>query len=439
MKILASRHYLLLPIYRHTCPEEELRLLEITCEGSVIGRFLIPALQGTSSLAEIAGMTTAAYNAAIDIQAYAGKTLEIATELPDRYLLAVHQSDELPQIPAQSERPSIHYTAPYGWINDPNGLVYADGVWHLYYQHNPLGTQWMNLSWGHAVSTDLVHYTYVSDVMFPDEHGPMYSGCGFRNDRGALGLPEDALLFYYTAAHDQTRLSGEHSTQRRAYSLDGGRTLIKDDAWELPCNIEGNRDPQITWYDELGAYIMVLYLDGSRFAIYRSTDLNDWEQTQTLELPGMDECPNLFRVTAEDGRTMWAFTAAEGAYVLGDFDGRTFTERVPMQHLYDGEIVNPEHHHWLPYAAQVYSGTPGRTIMIPWLQIPNRSTCYTGALGLARELTLAEDEHGLYIRQQFVPEAADYVTEDDLGTHVDDAYIHETITEDGRFYIVEID
>ena len=108
-------------------------------------------------------------------------------------------------------------------MNDPNGLVYAEGVYHLYFQHNPFDVQWENMSWGHAVSRDLLHWEQKDDVLFPDETGTMFSGSGIVNDRKMLGLPEDALVFFYTAAGNNNKWSaGKQFTQRIAYSTDGG-------------------------------------------------------------------------------------------------------------------------------------------------------------------------------------------------------------------------
>lgn len=439
MQVTITHNYLTFPIWPCKCGHDDLRLIAVSRNGRAIYRFLMPAYE------DMPGMTPAGeqgaqpdYVASIDVTIYKGQTLEIKGELPEEYLARIGQSDVIVEPPTQRERPEFHFTAPYGWINDPNGLVYQNGVYHLYFQHNPMNTQWANMSWGHAVSTDLVHFRFISDVLHPDENGTIYSGCGLVNERGCLGLPENALLFYYTSAKDPTRLSGEYSTQRLAYSLDGGRTLIKHPTWELPYDAEENRDPKVQWIDEFACYIMVLYLEEHRFAIYRSADLDHWERTQILEFEETWECPDLFRVTNEDGRSAWAFTAADGYYVLGEFDGYTFSATSPVQCLYGGERREDCVSGWLPYAAQTFSGTPGRTIAMAWLRIPNRGTCYTSAMSLARELTLAEDENGRYIRQQFVPEASAYVTRDESGTHVEDAYIRETISADGRYYTAEI-
>lgn len=120
-----------------------------------------------------------------------------------------------------SRRPSIHFTPQTGWMNDPNGLVYADGNYHLYFQHNPFDVQWENMSWGHAVSRDLLHWEQKDDVLFPDETGTMFSGSGIVNDRKMLGLPEDAVIFFYTADGNNNKWSaGKQFTQRIAYSTD---------------------------------------------------------------------------------------------------------------------------------------------------------------------------------------------------------------------------
>lgn len=130
--------------------------------------------------------------------------------------------------------PKLHFAPKYGWINDPNGLVYHDGIFELYYQTNPNGVEWDDMTWEHARSTDLIHWEELEPVMYPDENGMMYSGCGLRNDKEVLGLPKNALLFPYTAALFSEGFTNQHFTIRLAYSTDGvvteflnlGRNLI---------------------------------------------------------------------------------------------------------------------------------------------------------------------------------------------------------------------
>ena len=322
------------------------------------------------------------------------------------------------EIPPGEE--GLHYHAPYGFINDPNGCVYADGVWHLFHQHNPMNSAWGNMSWGHAVSRDLVHFTFVGDAIWPDRRGVMFSGCGIKNDRKCFGLPEDALLFFYTSAGGFGLTSCKEScfTQRLAYSLDGGKTLIKKEDWEIPFIEKETRDPKVFWHEESGHFVMPLYLNDKRFGIYVSEDMETWERTQEMDYPPMWECPDLLRLKGE-GTEKWAFLSADGLYFIGSFDGRTFTPEGEMQKLYSNE---------LPYAAQTWSGTGDRVVQIAWLRTKNRGELWTGMMGVPRELTLGKDSQGFYIRQRFVAEAEPYLK----GGAAEDRYVREEIDPSGR-------
>ena len=207
-------------------------------------------------------------------------------------------------------KPSLHFTPSYGWMNDPNGLVYHDGIYELYYQHNPRGIDWNCMTWGHARGTDLLHWEDLGDVLEPDENGLMFSGCAIRNDRGLLGLPEDALLFFYTAAgHSSRESKGKPYTIRLAYSTDGGNTLIKKDGKLANGEVietlaAENRDPKVFWHEESGAYILVLWIENNDFGIWRSEDLEQFTMTQRVTLESGYECPDLFRlpvISAKEG------------------------------------------------------------------------------------------------------------------------------------------
>ena len=139
------------------------------------------------------------YYAGIPVEQYLGKKIVICADAPKSFLSCIKSENENNEHKMQLPRPLIHFTADTGWTNDPNGMIYADGIYHLYFQYNPFNTSWENMSWGHATSTDLLHWQQQDTVLFPDESGTMFSGCAISNERSLLGLPSDALLFFYTA------------------------------------------------------------------------------------------------------------------------------------------------------------------------------------------------------------------------------------------------
>lgn len=325
-----------------------------------------------------------------------GETPQYYARMPVQGDVTVTGADEpyaaairtVPQpIPAEPERPRCHVTAPTGWINDPNGLHYADGVYHAYYQYNPLSVRWCNMSWGHAVSTDLLHWTTQPPVMYPDETGPVYSG-------SAVVTPDGTRVFFYTAAGGESPWSaGRAFTQRRAVSKDGGRTLQKQ-GLAVDTIAQTNRDPKVFYHAESGAYIMVLWVADADFAILRSTDLHEWTMSQRITLDGGYECPDLFPLTDADGTTHWVFWTANGTWYGGTFDGFRFDWDGAVHHAYANRHA---------YAAQTFGGTD-RVISVPWIRFPNGGRCFTGALGLPRTLSLTQRAGKRTIAQQPVRE-----------------------------------
>jgi len=429
-EFIAEKEYLELPVPVTGAGSSPLRIYE---QDKLVYEFMIPGMQeGEGAVYHAALPLLRAGECGFDTPIRKGDRLRLVFEggkLPGE----IRQTDhpEIPEAPAYE----LHYTAPYGWLNDPNGMIFYKGCWHLYHQHNPFATVWDNMSWAHAVSEDLIHFRFHSDVLFQDDAGMIFSGCAIKNDRGCFGLPEDAILYFYTSAggvpgRPELASASGVPTQRMAYSLDGGRTLIKYRKWELSMLARENRDPKVFLHEESGAYIMVLYLIDNRFRIFRSDDLENWEQTDELDMPPMWECPDLFRVRNEEGESAWAFMSADGYYYMGDFDGYRFTKKGNMRKLYADEI---------PYAAQSFSGTGARVISMAWLRLENRGEPYTGAMSVAREFSLGRDEEGSYIKQAFVPEAEAYVlTGDDGSKRIEDCGITEWIDPEGRLLHVEI-
>lgn len=339
------------------------------------------------------------YLAFLPISQFQGKEILLKGDYTQNFINSVHTAKHI--IKKRQNRPQIHFTPDYGWINDPNGLLYQGGLYHLYFQYNPFDTQWDNMSWGHAISKDLLHWEQIDTVLFPDEDGTIFSGCGIVNEFGLLGLPKDALLFYYSAAGNANELSkGKDFVQKLAYSLDGGNTLTKS-LVAVPTICKENRDPKVFYHEPTKAYIMCLWLEGNEFAILRSVDLKKFEISQRLFLDQGFECPDLFELKIEDEsgentqETKWVFWCADGYYYLGNFDGYEFHVEGSKKEAY---------HTKLPYAAQTISNMDGRVISIPWLRTKTVNKLYTGCMGLPREFNLCRCKGELRLKQSLPKE-----------------------------------
>ncbi len=384
-----QREYLYIPI----CPGREERKLEIFLreEGETpekVYEFMVP-VNG-----DAAGEYACDFYAEIPVRQYQGRKLLLSGDFPRAFEEAILLSEK--RQGEGGERPVIHFTADTGWTNDPNGLICANGVYHLYFQYNPFNTSWNNMSWGHAVSGDLLHWRQEETVLFPDGSGTMFSGCAIPNERGLLGLPKEALLFFYTAAGGTNEWSrGEEFTQKIAYSLDGGRTLSKMEKPCLPTVCRENRDPKVYWHEESQAYVMALWLEENDFGIFRSRDLAHWEQSDRLTLEGAWECPDLLRLSGGNGESCWFFWAADGFCFPGEFDGYRFRPYGGRQQAYVNKI---------PYAAQTYCGVADRVISVPWLRMENDGRAFTGTYGIPVELGCKRTEEGYVLTQRPVRE-----------------------------------
>ena len=217
-------------------------------------------------------------------------------------------------------RPQYHFTARKNWLNDPNGLVYRDGIWHLFFQHNTEATTWGNMTWGHAESRDLVHWDQVDHALYPDSLGTMFSGSAVVDKYNTAGFGEDALLAFYTAAGQFVNPQKPY-TQCLAYSLDNGRTWIKYEQNPIINEIApGNRDPKVIWHEGTERWIMALYLSGDRYCLLSSQDAKSWTHLQDLTLEGDRECPDFFPLKSPSGDEKWVFTGASGNYLIGEFN-----------------------------------------------------------------------------------------------------------------------
>ena len=384
-KINCDKSYLWIPVQVHGEQTE----ITFEIDNEKVMEFKIP----------IGNDSNIDFYASIPIDNFKGRTFLLSGTDVMHFYNGISQAD----VPYQKEgvtRPQIHFTADTGWINDPNGLVYQDGVYHMYFQYNPFHVEWENMSWGHATSTDLIHWKQEDTVMWPDEYGMMFSGCGLRNDKELLDLPKDALLYYYSAAGDTSTWSkGREFVQGIAYSTDGGKHLTKLKDINIPTIEKENRDPKVFWHEKSQAYIMVMWLQEDEFAVLRSTNLKDFSISQRLRLTDAFECPDLFelQVVGEE-ETRWVFWCADGYYYVGDFDGYTFTN-------YSDKLVS--YASKLPYAAQTISGLDNRHVSIPWLRARFEDKPYTGAMGIPREFSLLRTNDGLRLQHNLCKEYKD--------------------------------
>lgn len=261
----------------------------------------------------------------------------------------------------ETYRPQFHFTAKKNWLNDPNGLVFYNNTYHLFFQHNPTGIDWGNMHWGHATSTDLVHWVEHEIAIFPDKHGPVFSGSAivdWNNDAGLQEGTEKTLLAFYTGAT-------EPAVQCLVYSNDGGKSWKKYEHNPILKNITpGNRDPKVVWHAPSKQWIMTLYVrdkevDGIQF--FGSRNLKEWTFLSKIE--GFYECPDLFElpVDGDAKNRRWVLFAADGGYRVGQFDGKAFLPETEKQRSDYGANY---------YAAQTYSDIPakdGRRILIGWM------------------------------------------------------------------------
>jgi len=266
----------------------------------------------------------------------------------------------------EAYRPQFHFTPKTGWTNDPNGLLWYKGEYHLFFQHNPFDTKWGNMTWGHAISKDLVHWMQMENALRPDKMGTMFSGSGIVDVDNTAGLQkgdEKTLAVLYTAAGGTSDESkGQPYTQCLAYSNDRGRTWIKYAGNPVVPNFApGNRDPKITWHAPTARWIMVMYLTGNAFRFLSSPDLKTWTKLHDINVPDASECPDFFEmpVEGEPGETRWVWTSASDRYLVGAFDGKRFIPEV---------MTSAGHHGANYYAVQTYSNIPdGRRIQLGWM------------------------------------------------------------------------
>lgn len=336
----------------HTDPKAEKERMKFSVGGETVSVYQI------SPSAENDG-----FPAYIDVRNYIGSQMEI-TFFGDSHFCFL-EKDEIsePGLYLEGYRPKIHFTPKLGWMNDPNGLYYKDGVWHMFYQHNPCSTDWGNIEWGHAESTDLVHWTEKVAAVCPVGGSIVASGGAVIDSCNRAGFGNDAALLYFTEyppSCNGVDFDGNAFTQKLALTGTCGGKTLRFDGNPVVGNIGcGNRDPHVRWCEEKNCYVMALfYGDGTDvFVLLESKDLVNWTEFQRIRLPGDEECPGLVPVIADDGTRHWVFSGAHGTYLVGNFtDGRFTAEDIPRIMSYGKR-----------YAAQWFANAPsGRLIRLAW-------------------------------------------------------------------------
>jgi fructan beta-fructosidase len=291
-------------------------------------------------------------------------------------------------------RPQFHFSSRRGWNNDTNGMVYYDSEYHMFYQHNPYGWPWGNMTWGHAVSTDMIHWTELSDAIHPDEMGTIFSGGAVVDKNNSAGFKtgdEDVIVCFYTSAGGTNSWSkDEPFTQSIAYSNDRGRTFTKFEGNPIIGHIRGgNRDPKVIWHEPAKKWVMVLYVEESDMDFFTSTDLKNW--TKTSRLKSFHECPELFElpVDGDENNTKWVIYGAAADYFIGSFDGREFKPETEELRFNYGNAF---------YAYQTFSDIPeedGRRIMMGWGQVPMPDMPWNQMITFSIVLSLRTTDEGI--------------------------------------------
>lgn len=290
-------------------------------------------------------------------------------------------------------RPQFHFTSKRGWNNDSNGMVYYDGEYHLFYQHNPYGWNWGNMTWGHAVSTDMIHWAELGDVIHPDHLGTIFSGSAVVDVNNTAGFQtgdDKVIVCIYTSAGGRNPMSkGRPFTQSIAYSNDRGRTWTVYEGNPILGHINGgNRDPKVIWHTPTAQWVMALYLDDREMGFFTSKDLKTWEFHSKIKC--FHECPELFALPVEGDKAneKWILYGGSGEYLVGHFDGSEFRRETDAIPFHYGNCF---------YASQTFNNIPssdGRRIQIAWGRVKMPDMPFNQMMLFPVTLTLHSTEEG---------------------------------------------
>ncbi|RYD43039.1 MAG: 2,6-beta-D-fructofuranosidase, partial [Verrucomicrobiaceae bacterium] len=316
----ATTRYLNIPI-KNGAPK---RVVTLLVDGKVIVRNDMELADGPPD-----------WWAPMDVSAWKGKKLTLRVDKlheDSKALAAIDPSNEIKNadnLYEESLRGQFHFSPMRGWNNDPNGMVFYNGEYHLFFQHNPYGWGWGNMTWGHAVSKDLVHWEELRSALLPDDMGPMFSGGAVVDWKNTSGFGKDGkppMVLFYTAAGNPTVQGMAYSTDGRSFTKYEGNPILKQIT-------SGNRDPKVVWHEPTKQWVMVLWVEvekANTMQFFTSSNLKEW--TFASRTDGFFECPEFFEapVGGDESNKKWVLIGASSEYKIGSFDGKTFTPETPM-------------------------------------------------------------------------------------------------------------
>ena len=367
------------------------------------------------------------YTVPLDLTPYQGKHVVLNVVTPqsrstireakeDACWKDMRLSDTFSAENREKYRPAYHHTPLYGWMNDPNGMVYHDGVWHLCYQWNPFGSKWQNMTWGHSTSRDLIHWEPQEPALLPDGLGTIFSGSSAIDEANSAGFGKNSIVTLFTSAANS-------QVQSLAYSNDGGYTYTTYPGNPVLTLESEARDPNMFWNEETKQWTLILaHALDHEMLIFTSPDLKSWTLQSSFgkglgAQDGVWECPDLFELPVTGTQEKkWVlicninpggpFGGSATQYFTGSFDGKTFkvdtdaSGNVPTKWLDYGK----DH-----YATVSWSDTPGRRTVIGWMsnwqyaaEVPTLQ--FRSANTLPREMGVFKVDDQYYVSSKPSPE-----------------------------------
>lgn len=410
VKIDASKQFLLLPI------EDKAEVAKIS---------LVVNNKAEKNVNVRLAVKTVEYTVPLDISMFRGKQINLVIDGVEKGAVcwdALVQTDQFDRTNREKFKPSFHFSPDYGWMNDPNGMVYQDGIYHLCFQYNPYGSTWENMSWGHATTKDLITWKHEPDALHGDGFGGMFSGGAVVDKFNSAGFGKDAIIAFYTNA-------GIGQVQCIAYSLDNGKSFTKyENNPVLTSPIADFRDPKVFWHEDTKRWIMILAVD-QHMEIFTSQNLKNWEYASSFGEKegahgGVWECPDLIELPIEGtDKKKWVlicninpggpFGGSATQYFVGQFDGKTFINDSPYKTK------------WMDYGKDYYAtvtwanAPENRCIALGWMsnwqyanQVPTQQ--FRSATSIPRDLVLFQENGEVYLKSIIVKELEQFVKSGDV-------------------------